>query len=117
MVDELRNKIYNLQANITDPINLKQMLTKSTFTFNSTSIIIWVTLALISTLYLTLKIIAFVNNLKQRKNSKTMAKFQNQEPTNHYEATQMQPLIHDLGNVLIQHHIANHNPTQIRLNL
>ena len=64
MDNELRNKIYNLQANITDPINLKQMLTKSTLTSSSTLVIIWVTLALISTLYLTLMIIAFVYYLK-----------------------------------------------------
>jgi hypothetical protein len=57
MVYELRNNIYNLHL---DHINFENMFTKSTFTFNSTSIITGVTLALISSLYLTLMIIAFV---------------------------------------------------------
>ncbi len=92
------------------------MLTKSTLTFNSNSVIIWLTLAFISTLYLTLMIMAFIYYLKQRKHSKTMAKFQKQEPKNHFEEIQMQPLIQDLGNVLTQHHTPNGNPTQIRLN-
>jgi hypothetical protein len=30
MVNKLRNKIYKLQANISDPINFENMLTKST---------------------------------------------------------------------------------------
>jgi hypothetical protein len=88
IVNELRNKIYNLQKNISDPINFKNVFTKSTLTFNSTLIIIWVTLALISILYLIFMIIAFVYYLKQHKNSQTMAKFSKQEPTNHYNAIQ-----------------------------
>jgi hypothetical protein len=116
MVNELRNKIYNVQANISEPINFENMLTISTLTFKSTSIIIWVTLALISKLYLTLMIIAFTYYLKQCKNSQAVAKFSKQEPTNHYEAIQMQPLIQDLGNVLIRLHTANREPTQIRSN-
>jgi hypothetical protein len=36
---------------------------------------------------------------------------------NHYEAIPIQPLIQYLGNVLIHHHTANRNPTQIKLNL
>ncbi len=45
-----------------------------------------------------------------------MAKILKQEPTTYYDAIQMQPLIQDLGNVLIHHHTANRNPTQTRLN-
>jgi hypothetical protein len=117
MVYELRNKIYNLQTNISDPINFKHMLTKSTLTFNSISIIIWATLRLTLTLNLILKIIAFVYYQKQRKNSKTMAKFSKQKPINHFDEIHMQPLIQDLGNVIIHHHTANRNPTQIRFNM
>ncbi len=80
MVNELRNKIYNLQANISNHINFENMLTKSTLAFKSTSIIIWVTLALIATLYLTLMIIAFAYYPKERKNAKPWKNFQNKNP-------------------------------------
>jgi len=115
MVNELRNKIYNLQSNISDPINFEKMLTNSTLTFNSTSIIIWVTLGLISSLYLIFMSLAFIYYIRQRKSNTKIPKFTNQNTHPQYESIQMQPLIQDLGKVLIQHHTNNRNPTTIRL--
>jgi hypothetical protein len=117
MVNELRNKIYNLQANISDPIHFEKMLTNSTLTFNSTSVLIWFTLGLISSFYLIFMIMTFVYYLKQRKNLTKTTKFSNSEANTQYDAIQMQPLIQDLGKVLIHHHTTNRNPTQIRLAL
>ncbi len=60
-------------------------------------------------------ILAFIYYLKHRNNYPKIQKFS--EPSSHtqYDAIQMQPLIQDLGKVLIQHHTNNQNPTLIRL--
>jgi hypothetical protein len=93
LVNELRNKIYNIQANITDPIYFESMLTESTFTLNRTAIIIWLTLALTSTLYLILMLWAMAFYLKHRHYSKTITKLFKLGPSSQYEPLQMQPLI------------------------
>jgi hypothetical protein len=123
MANELRNKIYNIQTNLTNPEIFENMLIHSTFKFNQTSIIVWLTLAFTSTLYLMLFIISFTLYIKQRKTTPTIANNQNHDLKHLYEPIQMQPvpiqnqsLLQELGNVIIQHHTTHHNPTQIRLN-
>jgi hypothetical protein len=93
MVNELRSKIYNLQSNISDPINFDKMLTNSTLTLNSTSFIIWVTLGMISSLYLFFMIMAFIYYLKQSRNLPKTTKFSEPDTHTQYDAIQMQPLI------------------------
>jgi hypothetical protein len=41
MVNEIRNKIHNIQDSITSPDIFKSMLSKSTFSFKKTAIIMW----------------------------------------------------------------------------
>jgi hypothetical protein len=59
MVNELRKKIYNIKDKINSPEIFETMFRKSTFSFNKTAIITWLTLAMTLTLYLALLSIAF----------------------------------------------------------
>jgi hypothetical protein len=100
------------------------MLNKSTFSVNKNAIIIWLTLAMTSTLYIVLFAKAFVIYIKYPKNPNTLAKAQIHDPNHLYEAILIQPLairnqnqalLQELDNVRIQHHTNNCNSTQIRL--
>jgi hypothetical protein len=71
MINDLRNQIYYVQRNATDTKVFESMLITSTFSNNYTSIIIWLSLALASTLYLILFIFAFIMYLKQIPQPKT----------------------------------------------
>ena len=77
MVNELRNKIYNMQANLTNPEIFENMLENSTSSFNKTAIVIWLTLALASLLYPILFLIAFSMYIKHCKNNNPLARQQN----------------------------------------
>ena len=122
MIQELRNRLYNIQSNTTDPEIFDKMLVHSTFRFNYTSIIIWLALALVSILYFTLFIIAAVMYIKHKKAN---TRLPNPEPapnSQHLYApipalpaptpSSNQILLQELGNVLVQHHTAR--PTQVR---
>jgi hypothetical protein len=67
MIKELRNQIFNVKRNATDPELFESMLVTSTFSNNYTSILIWLSLALATTLYLILLIIAFIKYLKHKR--------------------------------------------------
>ena len=125
MVNELRNKIYNMQTNLTSPEIFENMLVNSTFSLNSTAIVIWLTLALASILYLILFLISLAMYIRHRRNINPLAKHNNPTPNHTYDPLPTQPLaiqnqnqilLQELGNVLIQHHTTQRQPTQIRLN-
>jgi hypothetical protein len=92
MMNELRNKNYKIQTNLTDPQIFENITTNINFKFNKTAIIIWLTLALTSTLYLILFIISFTLYLRQCKNANSLVNTQNHDPNHLYEPLQMQPL-------------------------
>jgi hypothetical protein len=67
MINDLRNQIYNVKCNATDPKLFESMLITSTFSSNYTSILIWLSLALASTLYLIIYDIAFIMYLRHKR--------------------------------------------------
>ena len=81
MVNELRNRIYNIQNYLTYPNIFKNMLIHSRLTFNKTSIKIWLMLALTPKFYLILFMISFALYIKPCKNTNTLAKSPNATPT------------------------------------
>ncbi len=118
MINELRNQIYNVKHNATDPKLFESMLIESTFSNNYTSILIWLSLSLASALYFVLFITAFIMYLKHKR-SINPRHHTPQQPT-----VAMEPLIHplnyqhqnqallqELGNALVQHH--NTRPSRL----
>ena len=85
MIQELRERIYNIQSNATDPKIFEQMIVESTFSVNYTSVMIWLSLAMASLIYLVLFIIAFIMYIKHRKALAATSQNQNvRNPTNTY---------------------------------
>ena len=85
MIQELRERIYNIQSNATDPTIFEQMIVESTFSVNYTSVMIWLSLAMASLIYLVLFIIAFIMYIKHRKALAATSQNQNvRNPTNTY---------------------------------
>jgi hypothetical protein len=118
MLNELKNQIYKNQINVTNQQIVESVLT---FRFNKTSIIIWLTLALTSTLYMILFIIFYTVSYttSKCKHFVTHSKPWSKPPlwTTPYQPLpiphQNQSLLQDLGNVIIRHHTTQHNPNQI----
>jgi hypothetical protein len=79
-VKEFRSKIYKIQDNATTPEISESILANSNFSYNKTAVIIWLTLAMTSALYLVLFLIAFAMCIKHCKNNSTFANFQNLDP-------------------------------------
>ena len=110
MINELRNQIYNVTRNATDPKIFESMLITSTFSNNYTSILIWLSLALASTLYLVLFIVAFIMYLKHKRsfNPRHPQPQQPQIPMeplmNPLSAQHNHALLQELGNALVHHH-------------
>ena len=111
MINELRNQIYNVNRNATDPEIFQSMLIESTFSHNYTSILIWLSLSLASALYFILFITAFIMYLKHKRSINPRHPIPQQptiamEPLVHqlnYQH-QNQALLQELGNALVQHH-------------
>lgn len=129
MIQELRNKIYNLQNTTTDPEIFDKMLVQSTFSYNPTSIIIWLSLGMISIIYLIAFLIELFMYIKHRKNlSNNSHSTQQHAPTPYYPQLQ-QPLLaisentpsnqlvlQELGNALLQTRNVHATSTRLRLN-
>ena len=68
-----------------NPKIFEQMIVESTFSVNYTSVMIWLSLAMASLIYLVLFIIAFIMYIKHRKALAATSRNQNvQNPTNTY---------------------------------
>jgi hypothetical protein len=110
MINELRNQIFNIKRNATDPKIFESMLITSTFSNNYTSILIWLSLALASTLYLVLFIVAFIMYLKHKRSLNPRHPHPQQPqipmepPVNPLSAQHNHALLQELGNALVHHH-------------
>ena len=121
MIQELRERIYNIQSNATNPEIFEKMIVDSTFTVNYTSVVIWLSLAMASLLYLALFIVAFFAYIKQRKEMAATTQPQ-QNPTHTYAPlaqpleNQNQLLLQELSHAIIQHSTNPRSNAIIRLN-
>ena len=110
MINDLRNQIFNIERNATDPKLFESMLITSTFSNNYTSILIWLSLALASTLYLVLFIVAFIMYLKHKRALNPRHSYPQHpqipmEPlVNPLSAQQNHAILQELGNALVHHH-------------